>query len=64
MLALRGGSSGIESIQILTVLFAIISVIFWRSLLKILLMIAAMLLVVLITSGAIALLEGLHHLVK
>lgn len=64
MLALRGGSSGIDSIQILTVLFAIISVIFWRSLLKILLMIAAMLLVVLITSGAIALLEGLHHLVK
>jgi hypothetical protein len=50
--------------EVLIVLSAILMAVFWRSALRIVLTIVAIILVVLITSGAIVLLDNLHHVIK
>ena len=41
-------------------LFAIMMVIFWKTVLKIIFTVAAMVIIVLLTAGAVALLQDLH----
>jgi hypothetical protein len=62
MLALHSGTAGTEQIQVLIVMFAILVAIFWRTVIKILLMVGAILFIILITSGAVALMEAMRHL--
>ena len=50
--------------QILIPLLAIMAVIFWRDVLKILVMVVAVLFIILIAFGAVGLLEGMHHLAR
>lgn len=64
MFALQAASQNVESIRTGIVVFAIIAVVFWRFLLRLALVIVAVVLVVLLTSGAILLYEGMHHAVR
>lgn len=64
MFALQAASQNVESIRTAIVAFAIIAVVFWRFLLRLALVIVAVVLVVLLTSGVILLYEGMHHAVK
>ncbi len=64
MLALHGGSPGPEHIQAVIVLIAIFTVIFWRDVVKILLLVALLLFVILIAFGAVVLIDGLQHVIK
>jgi len=64
MLALHGGSPGPGHIQAVIVLIVAITMIFWREAVKILLMVALLLFVILIAFGAVALIDGLQHVVK
>ena len=64
MLALHGGSPGTEHIQAVIVLIAVITVIFWREVAKILLMVALLLFVILIAFGAVVLIDGAQHVIK
>jgi hypothetical protein len=61
MLALYSGSAGIGHEQALIVLFAIIAVIFWRDMIKIAIMIGALLLIIVVSFGAVVLLDLLQH---
>lgn len=61
MFALQAASQNVESIRTAIVAFAIVAVVFWRFLLRLALVIVAVVLVVLLTSGAFLLYEGLHH---
>jgi hypothetical protein len=51
-----------ESIRYVILLFAIFSVVFWRVMLKIVVMVVAIAVVVLLASGAILILQNMHHL--
>jgi hypothetical protein len=64
MLAVHGGSPGIGQIQVLIPLLAIITVIFWREVLKIAFMIATILFIILLAFGTVGLLEGMQHVVR
>lgn len=64
MLAAHGTSQGIESVRVLIVAFAILVVLFWRTMLRIMIMIALALVLTLITFGALSLLHGAHHVIK
>ncbi len=64
MLAPQGAHQELESVRILIVLFAVTAVIFWRVVLKIALMVAATVIVILLTSGAVAFFEGIDHIIK
>jgi hypothetical protein len=64
MLALHSGTAGTGQFQVLIVMFAILVAIFWRTAIKILLTVGAILFVILITSGAVAFMEGMHHLIR
>jgi hypothetical protein len=57
-------AQSVESIRTAIVAFAIIAVIFWRTLLKLALGIMAIALVILLISGVILLFQDLHHAVK
>lgn len=61
MLALHTSSAGIGHEQALIVLFAIIAVIFWRDMIKIAVMIGALLLIILVSFGAVVLIDLLQH---
>jgi hypothetical protein len=61
MLALQSSSAGIGHEQALIVLFAIIAMIFWRDMIKIAVMIGALLLIILVSFGAVVLLDLLQH---
>jgi hypothetical protein len=50
-----------ESVRYIVLLFSIVSVIFWRALLKIVVMIVAVAVLVLLASGAILILQNIHH---
>ncbi|MEP7022705.1 MAG: hypothetical protein ABJB47_02615 [Actinomycetota bacterium] len=50
-----------ESVRMMVVLFGIVTVVFWKVLLKIAVMVAATVLIILLTSGAIVLLESIHR---
>jgi hypothetical protein len=61
MFAVEGAPQAVETARTIIILFAIVSVVFWRVLLKIAVMTAAIVLIVLLTSGAIVLLENIHR---
>ena len=61
MLALQSGFAGIGHEQVLIVLFAIIAAIFWRDMIKIAIMIGALLLIILVSFGAVGRLDLLQH---
>jgi hypothetical protein len=64
MLAAHTAGHGLESIQALIVAVCVLIVVFWRIALTMLLAVAAILMLVMITSGAAVLLQDLLHLVK
>ncbi len=64
MLALHGGSSGTGHIQAVVVLIAAITMIFWRDVVKILLVVALLLFVIFIAFGAVVLIDGVQHVIK
>ena len=57
----QGTPHAVESARMVIVLFTAISVIFWKTLLKIVLTVAAIAVVVLLTSGVILIYQGIHH---
>lgn len=61
MLALQDASQNLESIQILLAIFVILTVVFWRTMLKIVIIVLLIFIVVLITSGAATLFQHAHY---
>jgi hypothetical protein len=51
-------------IQAVIFLIAVIAVIFWRDMIKVLLMVALLLFIVLIAFGAVALIDAMQYVVK
>jgi hypothetical protein len=64
MLALQSGAPGIGHIEAVIVVIAILAMIFWRDVIKILLMVTLLLFIILIASGAVAIIDGLQHVIK
>jgi hypothetical protein len=64
MFVLQATPQTVESARTIIVIFATISVIFWRALLRIVVMVAAMVVIILLTSGALLLYQSLHHLAR
>ncbi len=64
MLALQSGAPGIGHIEAIIVVIAILAMIFWRDVIKILLMVALLLFIILIASGAVAVIDILQHVIK
>ena len=64
MLALQSGAPGIGHIEAVIVVIAILAMIFWRDVIKILLMVALLLFIILIASGAVAVIDVLQHVIK
>lgn len=61
MFVVQGMPQTVESVRTVVVLFAAISVIFWKTMLKIVLTVAAIAVTVLLTSGVILIYQGIHH---
>lgn len=61
MFVAQGTPQTVESVRTVVVLFAAISVIFWKTMLKIVLTVAAIAVTVLLTSGVILIYQGIHH---
>jgi hypothetical protein len=61
MFVAQGATQAAETVQAVVVLFAAVSVIFWRVLLRIVLTVAAIALLVLLTSGAMLIFEIIHR---
>ena len=64
MLALQSGAPGIGHIEAVIVLIAILAMIFWRDVIKILLMVALLLFIIFITSGAVIVIDVLQHVIR
>jgi hypothetical protein len=64
MLATHIAAHGLESIQALIVAISVLIVIFWRIALKVLLIVILVATLLLATSGTVALLQHLHHLIR
>lgn len=64
MLAVQSSAQDLGSIQLLLAIAVILIVLFWRVALKMLIMVLAIVMIVLITSGVAVLLQELHHFVK
>ena len=64
MLALQGGATGMGHIEAVIVVIAILAAIFWRDLVKILLMVALLLFIVLMASGAVAIIDIFLHVMR
>jgi hypothetical protein len=64
MFVVQAAPQAVESIRTIVVLFAVISVIFWKTLIKLAVTVAAIVLVVLLTAGAIMIFQNVHHLAK
>ena len=64
MLALHSGSPGLGHVQAVIVVTAIMAVIFWRDVVKIMLMVALLLLIILIAFGAAAFIEGVQQVMR
>jgi len=62
MLVAQGAPHVLESIRTAVVLFAVVSVVFWKILLKFVVMVIATTVIVLLAYGVIALLQSLHRL--
>jgi hypothetical protein len=63
MLALHSGAPGIGHVEAIIVVIAILTAIFWREVVKILLMVALLLFIILMASGAVAILDVLQHVI-
>ena len=64
MLALQSGAPGIGHIEAVIVVIAILAMIFWRDVIKILLMVALLLFIIFIASGAVAVIDVLQHVIR
>ena len=64
MLAAQSAAQDLGSIQLLLAIDVILIVLFWRVALKMLIMVLAMVMIVLITSGAAVLLQEFHRFIK
>jgi hypothetical protein len=64
MLALHSGATGTGHIEAVIVVIAIFAAIFWRDLVKILLTVALLLFIILMVSGAVAIIDVLLHVMR
>ena len=64
MLAVHSSAHNIQSIQLLLVIAVVLIVMFWKLALKMIIIVLGIVLTILITSGAVALLGDLHLLIK
>jgi hypothetical protein len=64
MLALHSGATGTGHIEAVIVVIAVLVMIFWRDVLKILLMVGLLLFIILMASGAVAIIDVLQHVVR
>jgi len=64
MLALHGGAAWTGHTQAVIILVAIIAMIFWRDVLKIMLMVAALLVIITIAFGAVFLIDSMQHVLS
>ena len=64
MLALHSGATGTGHIEAVIVVIAVLVMIFWRDVLKILLMVGLLLFIILIASGAVAIIDVLQHVIR
>ena len=64
MLALHSGATGAGHIEAVIVVIAIFITIFWRDVVKILLMVGLLMFIILMASGAIAIMDFLLHVIK
>jgi hypothetical protein len=62
MLVAQGAPHAMESARAAVVLFAVVSIVFWKVLLKIAVAVVAITVIVLVSYGAIALMHGLYRL--
>ena len=60
MFVVQAAPQAVESVRTIVVLFAVISVIFWKTLIKLAVTVAAIVLVVLLTAGAIMIFQYVH----
>ena len=64
MLALQSGAPGIGHIEAVIVVIAILAMIFWRDVIKILLIVALLLFIIFIASGAVVVIDVLQHVIR
>jgi hypothetical protein len=64
MLALHSGATGTGHIEAVIVVIAVLAMIFWRDVLKILLMVGLLLFIILTASGAVAIIDVLQHVIR
>jgi len=64
MFALHSGANGIGHIEAVIVVIAILGAIFWREVLKILLMVALLLIIILAVGGTVVIIDVLQHVVR
>jgi hypothetical protein len=64
MLALHSGATGSGHIEAVIVVIAALAMIFWRDVLKILLMVGLLLVIVLMASGTVAIVDVLQHVIR
>jgi hypothetical protein len=64
MLALHSGATGTGHIEAVIVVISVLVMIFWRDVLKILLMVGLLLFIILMASGAVVIIDVLQHVVR
>ena len=64
MLALHSGATGTGHIEAVIVVISVLAMIFWRDVLKILLMVGLLLFIILLASGAVVIIDVLQHVVR
>ncbi|HEY3647704.1 MAG TPA: hypothetical protein VGL33_07010 [Streptosporangiaceae bacterium] len=64
MLALHSGATGTGHIEAVIVVIAVLAMIFWRDVLKILLMVGLLLVIILIVSGGVVIIDVLQHVIR
>jgi hypothetical protein len=64
MIALHSGATGMGHIEAVIVVIAVLATIFWRDVLKILLMVGLLLFIILMASGAVVIIDVLQHVVR
>jgi hypothetical protein len=64
MLAAQSAAHDLGSVQLLLAIAVVLIVLFWRVALKMVIMVLAIVMIVLITSGAAVLLQEFHRFIK
>ena len=64
MLALHSGATGTGHIEAVIVVISVLAMIFWRDVLKILLMVGLLLFIILMASGAVVIIDVLQHVIR